>query len=99
MIEETIVNCPALHSRSKHYPERFCGKVPKSVRVLKRVTPDAPLCFLTENRTLVAEEGRVYNAWTNSHGAVSAVLDDGRRLGLKPDEFEIVTWHDSTNAD
>lgn len=37
--------------------------------------------------------GEIYFAWTNAHGALSAVLPGGN-LGLKPDEFEVVEWAD-----
>ena len=49
------------------------------------VRPDWP----ARGRPAVA--GEIYEAWTNSHGAVSAILPDGH-LGVKPDEFEIVEW-------
>lgn len=86
-----IVDCPALHARhiAKGYP--FGDKVPKTVRLKCRVRSDFP--FL--NPVVVAETGITYPAWTNSYGAVAAVFPDGRTLGLKPDEFEIVDWHGS----
>jgi hypothetical protein len=99
MSEEMTIDCPALHSRSKLYPERFEGRVPKTIRMLRTVQPDQPMRSLSpEWRGVIAEHGMIYGAYTNSHGAVCAVLDDGKKLGVKPDEFEVVTWHDSTNA-
>lgn len=41
----------------------------------------------------VAKAGQTYQAWTNSHGAVAAVMDGGAHLGLRPAEFEVETWH------
>ncbi|MCE5976675.1 hypothetical protein LVS58_07020 [Pseudomonas sp. JR33AA] len=41
----------------------------------------------------VAKSGQTYPVWTNSHGAVTAVMEDGTRLGLRPAEFEIESWH------
>jgi hypothetical protein len=78
---------PALRFRSKHYPERFNGRVPQLIRPLRTIRPDLPM------RGKPALQGTVYFAWTNSFGAVAAVLPDGN-LGLKPDEFEVVSWAD-----
>ncbi|MBC2692604.1 DUF4406 domain-containing protein [Pseudomonas sp. MBT-1] len=39
---------------------------------------------------------QTFRAWTNSYGAVAAVMSDGQCLGLKPGEFEVCTWHDAT---
>ncbi|MCO7595006.1 MULTISPECIES: hypothetical protein [Pseudomonas] len=41
----------------------------------------------------VAKAGQTYPVWTNSHGAVTAVMEDGTRLGLRPAEFEVDSWH------
>jgi hypothetical protein len=79
---------PAIAFRSIHYPPRFEGKVPTRVRMLRTVASDIP-CQL---RPMVVKAGYDYPAWVNSHGAVSAVLDHGGMLGLRPDEFEVVEW-------
>jgi hypothetical protein len=92
----TIIDCPALHSQSKHYPARFMGRVPKTVRMLRTVQADEPMRFMPDWSDLIAEKGMTYPAWTNSHGAVTAILDGRRRLGLKPDEFEITEWHETS---
>lgn len=88
-----IVDCPAIHVRAiaKGYP--FGDKVPKTVRLRQTVTADyvPGIGFLSP---AVAVYSATYPAWTNSYGAVAAVLADGKHLGLKPDEFEIVEWHD-----
>jgi hypothetical protein len=44
-------------------------------------------------RGIVAEQGDVFYAWTNSHGAVAAYFNADCQLGLMPDEFEVVEWH------
>jgi len=80
---------PALTKQSEHYPERFKGKVPYKVRMLKTVTSDLP--FIVKP-ILWAYEGETYDVWVNSHGAVSAFLPEDL-LGLKPDEFEVIEWH------
>lgn len=38
---------------------------------------------------LIAEAG-VHDAVANQHGAVSVVLRDGKLLGVKPGEFEMI---------
>lgn len=78
---------PALSHRSEQYPERFKGRVPKRIRMLKRVTSDIPF----SDPNLVAENGAIYTAWTNSHGAVAAWIN-GKRLGVRPNEFEVIDW-------
>jgi hypothetical protein len=40
----------------------------------------------------VAERNAEYPAWTNRHGAVSAILPNGDKLGLMPNEFEVVEF-------
>jgi hypothetical protein len=93
------IDCPALHSQSKDYPARFMGRVPKTIRMRRTVQPDEPLRSLDpEWSRVIAEHSMLYPAYTNSHGAVSAVLDEGRKLGVKPDEFEIVEWHQEAKA-
>jgi hypothetical protein len=82
---------PALTFRSHHYPERYQNRVPRRVRMTETVTPDWPLNFLASNLGLVARRGCEYPCFVNSHGAVSAIID-GRALGLKPDEFDVVEW-------
>ncbi len=87
-------DCPALHARSKHYPKRFQDRVPKTIRMLRAVQADCLLRSLMPRwRNVIAEHGMLYQAWTNSHGAVAAVMDDGEMLGLKPDEFEVTDWY------
>ncbi len=76
---------PALRFRSKSYPPLFAGRVPRRIKMVITVRPDFP----ASGRPAVA--GDCYEAWTNSHGAVAAVLPDGN-LGVKPSEFEVTEW-------
>ena len=77
---------------------RFCRGLdaepemwPASIRMKMTVRPDSlPPPFLASTR-IVAMEGDIYPATSNTHGAVCAVVD-GELLGLKPAEFEIETW-------
>jgi hypothetical protein len=89
-----LIDCPALHHKSEHYPARFLGRVPK--RILMEVTI-YPECPGTKPGT-VARLGSEYDAWTNSHGAVCAVCDNGERLGVKPHEFAVIEWHNEAGG-
>lgn len=85
---------PALTHQSDHYPARFTRRVPLRVKLLKTVTADPmpyPLCLDQESLALVV--GQEVDVWVNSHGAVSACMPEGKNLGLKPDEFEVIAWH------
>lgn len=94
MPTENKIDCPALHKRSESYP--FGNQVPRTVRMLKTVTadpmPGIGLAYIKGNAP-VAKAGQTYPVWTNSHGAVTAVMEDGTRLGLRPAEFEVESWH------
>ncbi|WP_405129344.1 hypothetical protein [Pseudomonas urmiensis] len=93
MPTENQIDCPALDKRSTSYP--FGDRVPRTVRMLKTVTadpmPGIGLAYIKGNAP-VAKAGQTYPVWTNSHGAVTAVMEDGTRLGLRP--FEVDSWHD-----
>lgn len=85
---------PALKEQSGSYPARWNGRVPLRVRMLKTVRSDWVF-----GQALVAREGEVYDVWVNRHGAVSVILEEGmerqvKKLGVKPDEFEVVDWYD-----
>jgi hypothetical protein len=94
MPPENKIDCPALHKRSDSYP--FGDRVPRTVRMLKTVTadpmPGIGLAYIKGDAP-VAKEGQTYRVWTNSHGAVTAVMGSGVRLGLRPAEFEVDSWH------
>jgi len=96
-MSDDIIDCPALHQQSANYP--FGRRVPKTVRMLRHVTPDPMpgigLAYLDQGKPIPeATAEALIPVWTNSYGAVAAVLPDGQRLGLKPDEFEVVEWID-----
>ncbi|MGY2167621.1 hypothetical protein [Pseudomonas gingeri] len=95
MPTENRIDYPALHKRSNGYP--FGDRVPRTVRMLKTVTPDPMpgigLAYI-KGSVPIANAGQSYHVWTNSHGAVSAVMPDGERLGLRPAEFGVDTWHE-----
>lgn len=94
---------PAVTHRAKghadpdfDYPERFGDRVPKLVRTTRRVAVDWPICLSKPD--CVAHAGDVFPAWTNSYGAVSAILPNGEKLGLYPSEFEVVEWLDKAKG-
>ncbi len=84
MPTENNIDCPALHKRSSSYP--FGDRVPRTVRMLKTVTadpmPGIGLAYVKGDAP-VAKAGQTYPVWTNSHGAVTAVMEGGTRLGLR----------------
>ncbi|WP_223508810.1 MULTISPECIES: DUF4406 domain-containing protein [unclassified Pseudomonas] len=97
MSMEPEIDCPALHKRAKGYP--FGERVPRTVRMVKTVTADPmPVIGYSYIKGAVptAVISQTFRVWTNSHGAVAAVMLDGQHLGLKPGEFEVASWHDAT---
>jgi hypothetical protein len=92
---------PALVSQSQavgnaHYPFRYRGRVPLKVTMATHVVPDL-LEFQKElniKPTTECLKDNEYYVWVNSYGAVSAILPNGVRLGLKPSEFEVSQWHE-----
>lgn len=93
---DPIYQSPAIKSQSKYYPKEWHGRVPKIVRVTKLVMPDFPF-LLSLPKRVICLPGNEYPVYVNSHGAISAIiyLDDEspEKLGLRPDEFEIIEWH------
>ena len=90
MPTENKIDCPALHKRMFGYP--YGDRVPRTVRMLITVTAESIPGF-EPAYTPEAKAGQTYPVWTNSYGAVVAVMGDGARLGLRPAEFEVDTWH------
>lgn len=87
---------PAMQARhvDKGYP--FDSRVPKRVRMTQTVTSDflpGTTISVADGDPLVALNSQTFPAWTNSYGAVAVHMPDGRKLGVKPGEFEVVEWH------
>lgn len=74
---------------SSAYPARFEGKVPLKIRMNKTVNSS----FVFLEKKLKAFYSQEYYCHVNSFGAVSAILEDGEKLGVKPDEFQVIEWH------
>jgi len=67
--------------------------VPCRVRLERRITGDWPTGHLT-----AAGPGEM-PCIANKYGAVSVLADDGKRLGLKLDEFDPIEWAENPAAD
>lgn len=93
---ETIDYGPAMQTRhlDKGYP--FGERVPKRARMTQTVTSDfipGTTINVADGPMLVAMNSQTFPTWTNSYGAVAVHLPDGRKLGVKTGEFEVVEWH------
>lgn len=89
------LDSPALKLRSNSYPVVWKQRVPKRVAMRHSVKADFP--FLLKSgleEKMVAYSGQEYPCYVNSHGAVSLILPIGELLGVKPDEFEVIEWHE-----
>lgn len=94
VLEDIAATSPALEWRSDDYPCRFKNKVPLKVRTVKAVSPDFPCLALAEvsKTPSMCFKDHLYFVRVNSYGAVSAILPSGDKLGLLPNEFEVVEW-------
>src|SRR6185503_1489139 len=72
------------------YPKHFDGKVPLKIKMNMTLYPDMPFLAKPDTKCLKDEE---YYVWVNSYGAVSAILENGEQLGLKPGEFTVTEYH------
>lgn len=93
---------PALRRRKQGYwlADRFGDRVPLRVRMVATVKPDpVPVIgVLPGHQGMICPDGELFYVWVNSYGAVAAIHDDGRKLGLRPDEFEVVEFHPSSTV-
>ena len=82
---------PALEKKFVGYP--FGSKVPAKIKMLRTVK-STPSMFPAPGEVVrLAVAGSVLPVYTNSYGAVSAILSDNIRLGVRPGDFEVVEWH------
>ncbi|MEO1144364.1 MAG: hypothetical protein AAFY26_02030 [Cyanobacteria bacterium J06638_22] len=81
---------PALTFQHPDYPERFGGRIPRAIRMLRRAGMGKA----------IALGGADYWAWVDSDGSVSAIappgLDDGNncKIPLQPEDFAVLAYHD-----
>lgn len=96
----TPLDSSALKQRSAHYPAHWNDRVPKRVRLLCRVFPDCAWVWSTveELQKLDRQAGEEHDVYVNSHGAVSVILPGFDQLGVRPDEFEVIEWHEEKAA-
>lgn len=99
-IIEMAKQSPALKMRSNEpepfsYPNKWNDRVPLKVKMKETVTSDMVM-FFPHDSEMIAIGGNEYYCWVNSYGALSAILPHGERLGLKPDEFEVIEFHPET---
>ena len=88
---------PAIQWRSDrpgraHYPHNWFDKVPLKVKMAKTVESDLKE-FIKPVEGTVCLDKNEYFVWVNSYGAVSAILENGQKLGLLPSEFIVTEWH------
>lgn len=60
------------------------------IKMLKTVRPDCPFILKPSERKMVLIAGEIYDAGSNTLGAVYGICRCGNKLGVKPDEFEFV---------
>lgn len=65
-------------------------RIVKNLRIRMRTTVTSDFAQLLPRSALRAPKGHVYKAHLNQHGAVSAVMHDGKTLGVKPGEFDFL---------
>ena len=61
------------------------------IKMLETVRPDFPLLFTGVYADTILICGEVYEATQNKYGAVCGICDNGQKLGVKPEEFEIIS--------
>ena len=95
---DDLIDCPTLRERHHADGYPFGDRVPKTIRMTQSVHTDVvPGIGFVSNDPLFALDGKTYPAWTNSYGAVAIVFPGGKKLGVKPNEFEVIEWHEPAN--
>lgn len=100
MTQEQIINksesSPALIKQVKaQYPAKFKGRVPLRIRLTKTIIPD--LAYVSNESIDMLGGGEEYYVWVNAYGYIYAILPDGKNLRLKPDEYDVIEWHEQIN--
>lgn len=90
--KEIVMSSPALKELSDIYPPNRHGKVPLKIKMACTVKSDLPF-FMQPKNDMVVHKDEEYFVWCNSHGAMSAILPNGEKLGIRPSECEIIEWH------
>ena len=61
------------------------------IKMLTTVRPDFPLNLVCCAPGTILRVGETYEATSNPNGAITAICENGERLGVKPCEFEFVS--------
>jgi hypothetical protein len=93
IVAKKVFSSPALVRRENTFPDRYKGKVPLMVKVIKPFGSDIP-AFIPQRDPVGVSVGAEYPVWVNSHGAMAIIFANGETLGAKPDEVEVVLFHD-----
>jgi predicted nucleic acid-binding Zn-ribbon protein len=56
------------------------------IKLMGKITSDLPINLFKE----ISAEAGVYEATSNPQGAISVILENGKRLGIRPGEFEFI---------
>jgi len=88
-LEQRDMDSPANLYQSQVYPAEWEQKVPAEIRI---VTTVKAYCNEAPLHSLMLATNMVVPCWVNSHGIVYAITDDGRKMQLRPGEFEVTLW-------
>lgn len=89
--DRTPNQSPAIVYKSRLYPVQFNRRVPRSVKTLTSIrSPYIP----GDPSPTIVPEGVVCKCWVSSNGDVVALLKTGREIELKPEDFEVITYHE-----
>lgn len=80
---------PALTHQAPDYPVEWLSRVPAQIVMVVAVDRADPVPDCYYSHALWRGE---YVCWVDSHGAVSAVLNCGHRVRVKPEEFEVTRF-------
>lgn len=70
--------------------------------MLRTVSSPIPKVLYRRTRHLARPyflKGKVYEVYVTKHGTIHIWYDDRRRVKIKPEHFEIVSWHDEVESD
>lgn len=92
-----FLESPAIQFQSSDYPARFEGRVPLLAVATKEIAPDPGHSF-TYAKDAYIRAGEIFICYTNSYGAVLAILPNGEEIGARPDEFEVIEYFSGDRA-
>ena len=88
MSDENVCTYSGIHNPDER--ARVDGYAIK-IKMLTKVNSDIAFLLKPEDREgWFLEKDTVYSAITNPQGAISGICNNGKALGVKPDEFEFI---------